>query len=100
MVAASYSDDGTVCKPASSVMAIKGTPRQILAKMTDQRAFQGSPKKSMLEAISPIFLSDHDRTENWLSNNHQKAIDDRTAGPMNGKRTSARMMSMNGMYAF
>jgi len=36
------------------VMATNGTPRQTLAKMTDQRAFQVSPRKSMLVALSPI----------------------------------------------
>src|SRR5262245_36089734 len=97
MVAASYSEDGTVCRPASRVMAMNGTPRQILAKITDQRAFQGSPRKSMFELISPIFLSDHDKTENWLSNSHQNAMADRTVGTMNGISTTARMMALNGM---
>ena len=63
MVAASYSEGGTVCSPASSVMAMNGTPRQILAKMTDQRAFQVSPRKSILEAIKPELAQrpGHDR---------------------------------------
>src|SRR6266446_5967502 len=37
-VDASYSDAGTVCRPASSVIATNGTPRQILAKITENRA--------------------------------------------------------------
>jgi hypothetical protein len=36
-----------VCRPASSEIATKGMPRQMLAAMVDQRAFQGSPRKSM-----------------------------------------------------
>jgi len=36
-----------VCRPASSVIATKGTPRQMLAAMVDSRAFHGSPRKSM-----------------------------------------------------
>jgi len=42
-------------------MATNGTPRQILAKMTDQRAFQVSPRKSILVAISRILRSDQIR---------------------------------------
>src|SRR5207247_2498039 len=54
----------TLGKPASSVMAMNGTPRQIVAKITDQRAFQVSPRKSILLAISPILRSDQDTIEN------------------------------------
>ena len=51
--AASYSDGGTVCSPASSEIAMKGTPRQTLAKMTEKREFQTSPRKLMFSVISP-----------------------------------------------
>ena len=47
------SDGETVCRPASSVMATNGTPRQMLAKIADQRAFQKSPRKSMLLEMMP-----------------------------------------------
>src|SRR5205807_8587189 len=97
MVAASYSEGDTVCKPASSVMAMNGTPRQILAKITDQRAFQVSPRKSILVAISPILRSDHDTIENWLLKIHQKAIAESTVGTMKGISTSARIIALNGM---
>src|SRR5437588_4358169 len=97
MVAASYSEGDTVCKPASSVMAMNGTPRQILAKITDQRAFQVLPRKSILPAISPILRSDHDTMENWLSKIHQKAIAESTVGTMNGISTLERMMALNGI---
>src|SRR5204863_5737183 len=97
MVAASYSEGDTVCKPASSVMATNGTPRQILAKITDQRAFQVSPRKSMLLAIRPILRSDHDTIENWLSKSHQKAMAESTIGTMKGISTTARMIALNGM---
>src|SRR5205807_8244059 len=97
MVAASYSEGDTVCKPASSVMAMNGTPRQILAKITDQRAFQVSPRKSMLLAIKPSFRSDQDTMENWLSKIHQKAMAESTVGTMNGISTSARIIALNGM---
>ena len=40
-VAASYSEGEIVCSPASSVIATNGMPRQTLAAITDQRAFQG-----------------------------------------------------------
>src|SRR5437588_5902936 len=96
MVAASYSEGDTVCKPASSVMAMNGTPRQILAKITDQRAFQVSPRKSMLVAINPSFLSDQDTIENWLSKIHQNAIAESTVGTMNGISTTARIIALNG----
>src|SRR6185312_15122833 len=100
MVAASYSEGDTVCRPASSVMATKGTPRQILAKITDQRAFQASPRKSIFAVISPIFLSDHEMIENCGSNSHQNAIADSTVGTMNGNRTTARMTALNGSFSF
>src|SRR5215472_11494459 len=67
MVAASYSVGDTVCSPANNVMAMNGTPRQMLAKITDQRAFQGSPRKSMLLEIRPTCRSDQEMMENWLS---------------------------------
>src|SRR5690242_20243426 len=96
MVAASYSEGDTVCKPASSVMATNGTPRQILAKITDQRAFHGSPRKLMYCVISPSFISDHEMIENCGSNSHQKAIAESTVGTMNGISTTARMIALNG----
>ncbi len=37
-------------------MATKGMPRQTLATMTDQRAFQGVPRKSMKWSMSPSFV--------------------------------------------
>jgi hypothetical protein len=40
-----------VCRPASSEIATKGTPRQTLAAMVDSRAFHGSPRKSMYRSI-------------------------------------------------
>src|SRR5215475_1956470 len=97
MMAASYSDGGTVCRPASRVMAMNGTPRQMLAKITDQRAFHGSPRKSILVAISPILRRLHEMIENWLSNSHQNAMADSTVGTMNGISTTARMIALNGM---
>src|SRR5262249_19614010 len=81
-------------------MAMNGTPRQILAKITDQRAFQVSPRKSILVEISPIFLSDQDTIENWLSKIHQKAMADSTVGTMKGTSTSARMIALNGICWF
>src|SRR5262245_8148986 len=97
MMAASYKVGDTVCKPASSVMAMNGTPRQMLAKITDQRAFHGSPRKSMLEVISPTWRRLQEMIENWLSNSHQNAIADSTVGTMKGISTTARMMALNGM---
>src|SRR3989442_15393187 len=97
MVAASYSEGGTVCKPASNVMAMNGTPRQMFAKITDQRAFQVSPRKTILVAISPSFLSDQDTIENWLSKIHQKAMAESTVGTMKGISTIARTIALNGM---
>ena len=79
-------------------MATNGTPRQTLAKITDQRAFQASPRKSMLVAISPILRSDQDMIENWLSKIHQNAMAESTVGTMNGISTIARMIALNGMF--
>src|SRR6185437_7478658 len=88
MVAASYSEGDTVCSPASSVIATNGTPRQILAKITDQRAFQMSPRKLMLVVIRCILFSD------------QETIAESTVGTMNGIRTTARMIALNGSFSF
>src|SRR6267142_448651 len=87
IVAASYSEGGTVCRPASSVIATNGTPRQILAKITDQRAFQGLPRKSILVEIRCAFRNIHDRMENCASYSHQNAIADSTVGTMKGTST-------------
>src|SRR6478672_5118594 len=100
MVAASYSDGDTVCRPASSVIATNGTPRQILAKITDQRAFQMSPRKSILAVIRPLFLSDHEMIENCGSNSHQNAMAESTVGTMNGISTRARRIALNGNLSF
>ena len=48
-------------------MATNGTPRQILAKITDQRAFQGSPRKSILLEIKCSWRSDQEMIENYAS---------------------------------
>src|SRR5215831_20094392 len=98
-VAASYSEGDTVCSPASSVIATNGTPRQILAKITDQRAFQILPRKSILAVIRPIFLSDHEMIENCGSNSHQNAMAESTVGTMNGTSTKARRMALNGRFS-
>src|SRR3954468_7505617 len=79
---------------------MKGTPRQILAKMTDQRAFQGLPRKSTLLVIIPSFRSDHDKIENWLSYSHQNAMAESTVGTMNGMSTIARIIALNGRRWF
>src|ERR1700760_4635255 len=84
MVAASYSDGDTVCRPASSVIATNGTPRQTLAKITDARAFGTLPRKSMLTVIRCILRSDQEMIENCGSNSHQNAIAESTVGTMNG----------------
>src|SRR2546430_12910417 len=65
--------------------------------LTDQRAFQVSPRKSILLAISPSLRSDHDTIENWLSKIHQKAIAESTVGTMNGISTRARTIALKGM---
>ena len=70
------------------MIATNGTPRQILAKITDQRAFQVSPRKSILVAISPSFRSDQDTIENWLSKIHQNAMAESTVGTMKGISTT------------
>src|SRR4029078_10978184 len=84
------------CTPASSVIATNGTPRQMLAKITDQRAFHGSPRKSILVVITPIWRSDHEMIENWLSYSHQNEIAESTVGTMNGISTIERMIALNG----
>ena len=43
--AASYRDGEIVCRPASSVIATNGMPRQMFATISDQRAGQGVPRK-------------------------------------------------------
>src|SRR6476661_3302582 len=100
MVAASYSEGDTVCSPASSVMATNGTPRQILAKITDQRAPHGSPRKLMLCEMSPRCLSDQEMMENCGSKSHQKAMAESTVGTMKGMSTMALMNALNGMRWF
>jgi len=49
------------------VIATNGMPRQMLAAITDKRAFQGLPRKSMYLSIRPIFTSIQLMIENWAS---------------------------------
>src|SRR5205809_110725 len=99
-VAASYSDGDTVCRPASRVIATKGTPRQMLAKITQIRAQVVSPRKLMLSVIKPICFSDQEMIENCESNIHQNASADSTVGTMKGIKTSARNIALNGRFSF
>src|ERR1700730_18302966 len=99
-VAASYSDGDTVCRPASRVIATKGTPRQMLAKITQIRAQVVSPRKLIFCVIRPRCLSDHEMIENCESKIHQNANADSTVGTMKGINTSARSMALNGMFSF
>src|SRR5215212_3652297 len=99
-VAASYNEGDTVCRPASSVIATKGTPRQILAKITQIRAQVTSPRKLMFSVIMPICLSDQEMIENCESKIHQNASADSTVGTMNGISTSARSIALKGMFSF
>src|SRR3982075_1656579 len=86
-VAASYSEGCTVCRPASSVIATKGTPRQILAKITQIRAHVVSPRKLMFCVMRPRCLSDHEIIENCESKIHQNASAESTVGTMKGINT-------------
>src|SRR6185312_7746851 len=99
-VAASYSDGDTVCNPASRVIATNGTPRQMLAKITQARAQSGLPRKLMLWLINPILMSDQDKIENCASKIHQNASADSTVGTMKGISTSARNIALNGRFSF
>ena len=49
------------------MIATNGTPRQMLAAITDSRAFHGSPRKSMYLSIRPIFTRIQLMIENWAS---------------------------------
>src|SRR3954451_22057991 len=95
-VAASYSEGCTVCRPASSVIATNGTPRQILAKITQIRAQVVSPRKLMFCEIRPRCFSDHEMIENCESKIQQNASAEATVGTMNGISTSARNIALNG----
>lgn len=79
-------------------MAMNGTPRQMLAKITQARAMAGSPRKSMLPSITPRCRRDQEMIENWLSKIHQNAMADRTVGTTNGISTIDRMIDLNGMF--
>jgi hypothetical protein len=49
------------------VIATNGTPRQMLAAITESRAFHGLPRKSMYLSMNPIFTSIQLMIENWAS---------------------------------
>src|SRR5487761_1938963 len=100
MVAASYSDGDTVCRPASSVIATKGTPRQILANITQMRASVGSPRKSILWLMRPNLISDQEMIENCASKIHQNAIADKTVGTTKGISTIERSKALRGRRLF
>ncbi len=79
---------------------MNGMPRQILAKITQALAQLASPRKSMFWPITPIWRSDQEMMENWLSKIHQKAMADRTVGTTNGISTIERTSDLNGMRLF
>src|SRR6195952_4797267 len=81
-------------------MATNGTPRQMLAKITQIRAQVESPRKLMFWVIRPMCLSDHEMIENCESKIHQNASADSTVGTMKGISTSARRIALNGMFSF
>ena len=94
------SDGETVCRPASSVIATNGTPRQMLAKITQIRAQVESPRKLMFWLMMPRCFSDHEMIENWESKIHQNASAESTVGTMKGISTAARSIALNGMCSF
>jgi len=67
-----------------------------MTKITDQRAFQVSPRKSIFDEINPRWRSDHDTIENCASKIHQKAMAESTVGTMKGMSTTARRIALNG----
>src|SRR5215217_5762629 len=77
-------------------MATKGTPRQMLAAMSERRAFHGSPRKSMYWLMSPIFVRVQDRIENCASYSHQKAMAESAVGTMKGSSTMERKNDLKG----
>src|SRR4051794_11962255 len=81
-------------------MATNGTPRQILAKITQMRAQVVSPRKLMFCEISPRCLSDQEMIENCESKIHQNASADSTVGTMKGIKTKARSIALKGMFSF
>src|ERR1700761_3464634 len=83
-VAASYKDGYTVCRPASSVIATNGTPRQILSKITQTRAQVVSARKLMFWVIRPICFSDQEIIENCESKIQKNASADSSVGTMKG----------------
>src|SRR5258708_39977890 len=85
-----------VCRPASSEIATNGTPRQMFAAVTESRASQGSPRKSMYRSIRPIFESVQLTTENWEAQIHQNAMGDGAGHTTNGGGTIARLHGWNG----
>ena len=82
------------------MIATKGTPRQILAKITHIRAQVTSPRKLIFWVIRPRCLSDQEMIENCESKIHQNASADSTVGTMKGISTSARSIALNGMFSF
>ena len=76
---------------------MNGTPRQILAKITQARAMFGSPRKLMFWSMRPEWRSDQEMIENWLSKIHQNAMAESTVGTTNGISTIERTSDLNGM---
>src|SRR3981189_1256433 len=89
-VAASYSEGCTVCRPASSVIATNGTPRQMLAKITQIPAQVESPRKLIFSHIRPSCCSDHEMIEKCKKHKDRNADPDDAEGAINGINTSAR----------
>ena len=55
--AASYSSSGMACRPASSMMAKKGTPRQTLVAMTAGMARLGFESQATFSVMRPARAS-------------------------------------------
>src|SRR5262245_8974723 len=92
--AASWRSGLMVCKPARSVIAKNGMPRQVFTTMAHHMAYAPSDRKGTLVTINPLWYRNQFRTLKVGSNIQRHANVDSTVGMMNGSSMEARMMRL------
>src|SRR5204863_4479563 len=81
-----------VCNPASSVIAKKGMPRQVLTSTAHHIAQSPSERNGSRSVISPVWNSSQFITLNVGSNIQRQAKAESTVGMMKGSSIEARMI--------
>src|SRR3970282_132489 len=88
--AASWRSGLIGCRPASSVLAKNGMPRQVLTTIAHQSAQSPLDRNGSLVTMNPVWYRSQFRTLNVGSNIQRQANVESTVGTMKGSSIAAR----------